>query len=151
MTRRTQDNYPTPHSIINVLLSRLNWPAGDVWEPCAGDGRLAEAMTNRGKDVISHDIATGNDFFDFKKAEAPTLITNPPFGLMRKFIDHAFAIGIERMALVCNERLWACNKGYEQWNRHRPSRLINLTWREDFLGKGGAPDLGHAPRKELRL
>ena len=140
MTRRSRDFYPTPYSIINVLLSRLEWPSTTVWEPCAGDGRLAGAMRFRGAEVVTHDIATGNDFFAWDRAEAPTLITNPPFRLMRQFIDHAFDIGVERMALVCAERLWACGKGHEQWNRHRPSRFANLTWREDYLGKGGSPD-----------
>ena len=114
--RNSRDFYPTPYSIINVLLSRLEWPASVVWEPCEGDGRLAGAMRFRGAEVIGHDIVTG------------------------QFIDHAFDIGVERMALICNERLWACQRGYEQWNRHRPSRFANLTWREDYLNKGGSPD-----------
>jgi len=140
--RRPTDFYPTPHSIINVLLDRLagQWTLTRVWEPCAGDGRMVDAMRKRGWDVSSSDIETGTDFFDCKEAQAKTLITNPPFGRMRPFIDHAFNIGVERMALVCNERLWACQKGHEQWQRHRPSRFINLTWREDYLGKGGSPD-----------
>ena len=138
--RNSRDFYPTPYSIINVLLSRLEWPASVVWEPCEGDGRLAGAMRFRGAEVIGHDIVTGHDFFDFKTAQAPTLITNPPFRYMRKFIDQAFAIGVERMALVCNERLWACGRGHEQWCRHRPSRFVNLTWREDYLNRIGSPD-----------
>ena len=138
--RNSRDYYPTPYSIINVLLSRLEWPYTTVWEPCEGDGRLTGAMRFRGAEVIGHDIVTGHDFFDFKTAQAPTLITNPPFRHMRKFIDHAFDIGVERMALVCNERLWACGKGHEQWCRHRPSRFVNLTWREDYLNRNGSPD-----------
>ena len=47
---------------------------------------------------------------------------------------------LERMVLVCPERLWACKKGWEQFHRHRPARFINLNWREDYLGKGGSPD-----------
>ena len=140
MDKHTRSFYPTPYSIINVLLNRLDWPNEAVWEPCAGDGRLAGAMRHRGAEVITHDIETGHDFFEFRKALAPILITNPPFKLIRKFIDHAFAIGVERMALVCNERLWACGKGHEQWCRHRPSRFANLTWREDYLNKKGSPD-----------
>ena len=140
MTRHGHDFYPTPHSIINVLLSRLEWPQTSVWEPCAGDMRLANAMRQRGSEVITHDIETGHDFFDWDETQADTLITNPPFRPMREFIDHAFGIGVQRMALVCNERLWACQKGHDQWQRHRPSRFANLTWREDYLQRGGSPD-----------
>jgi len=138
--RAPRDFYPTPHSIIDVILDKLGWEPQKVWEPCAGDGRFAQALTAAGHDCISHDIATGHDFFSWKEAQAPALITNPPFNKIRPFIDHAFDIGVQRMALVTNERLWACGKGYQQWNRHRPSRFTNLTWREDYLNKGGAPD-----------
>ena len=133
------DYYPTPHSIVERLIDGLPWQ-GTVWEPCAGDGRMADALQRRGWQVISSDITTGDDFFDFDIAVSHTLITNPPFRVIRQFVDHAFKIGVERMALVCNERLWACGKGLAQWDRHRPSRFSNLSWREDYLGRGGAPD-----------
>tara|TARA_R110000751_G_C13500526_1_gene450284 strand:- start:24 stop:551 length:528 start_codon:yes stop_codon:yes gene_type:complete len=140
MTRNDRDFYPTPHSIIREMLTRIEWAQGLVWEPCAGDNRLVDAMRSMGATVIDHDIETGDDFFDWRTAHADTLITNPPFKPMRKFIDHAFNIGVQRMALVCSERLWSCERGREQWQRHRPSRFVNLTWREDYLRKGGSPD-----------
>jgi len=140
MTRHPRDFYPTPHSIITVLLQEIQWYVAEIWEPCAGDGRLTYAIEEHGYKCVSHDIATGNDFFDFTKCASTNLITNPPFKPIRKFIDHAFDIGVERMALVVPERLFACQKGYEQFTKHRPSRFINLSWREDYLGKGGSPD-----------
>jgi len=141
--RQVNDYYPTPHSIIGVVLWNLDWENIKCWEPCAGDGRFADAID---QDVFSdsktmrHDIVTGHDFFEWKEAQRPDVITNPPFDCIREFVDHAFAIGVQRMALVCPERLWACKKGWEQWRRHCPTRWANLTWREDYLGKGGAPD-----------
>jgi len=139
MTRRANDFYPTPHTIIARLLAELDWE-GKVWEPCAGDGRLVQALRQSNFEVVSGDIHSGTDFFACDQAAAPTLITNPPFAAIRQFIDHAFSLGVQRMALVCNERLWACRKGSDQMRRHRPSRFINMDWREDYLGKGGAPD-----------
>ena len=59
---------------------------------------------------------------------------------LRGIGTYAFSIGVEHMALVCPERLWACKKGSEQMKRHKPSRFINLDWREDYLNKGGTPD-----------
>jgi len=139
--RHPTDFYPTPHLIIASLLHNLNWDNLNPWEPCAGDGRFAEAIEQcYGIDVLSHDIMNGYDFFDWKVARRPDIITNPPFKQIRPFIDHAFKIGVKRMALICPERLWACQKGYEQKQRHNPSRFINLTWREDYLNKGGSPD-----------
>ena len=160
--RHTHDNYPTPHSIIDATLRTLwNIPSFSTvlvnsfwqpWEPCAGDGRFADAIDKRRKlchrydperevqPTIRTDITTGEDFFDYDKALSDTVITNPPFKVIREFIDHAFAIGVTGMALVCPERLWACQKGWEQKQRHNPSHFVNLTWREDYLQKGGSPD-----------
>ena len=140
--RKPNDYYPTPHTVVGAVVSRLSLPLGSekVWEPCCGDGRFAAAIRLTGTDVIQGDIATGDNFFETKKAPAKLLVTNPPFKEIRKFIDHAFTIGVERMALVCPERLWACKKGHDQWQRHRPSVWANLNWREDYLQKGGSPD-----------
>ena len=139
--RVAHDFYPTPFSIIEVLLDQLDWPKGAlVWEPCKGDGRIADALVSHGYNVVTGDISEGDDFFEVTQAKSPRLLTNPPFKPIRQFIDHAFSIGVEQMALVCPERLWACKKGHEQLVRHRPSQFINMDWREDYLGKGGAPD-----------
>jgi hypothetical protein len=138
--RKMHDNYPTPVSIVQELVRRWVLPDMMVWEPCAGDGRFADTMRSMGCAVISSDISMGKDFFDYRRTLAPTLVTNPPFKHIRPFIDHAFSIGVEKMALVCPERLWACKKGREQFERHRPGRFANMDWREDYLQKGGSPD-----------
>ena len=141
MIRKANDFYPTPHSILDVLIHNLYWPDGClVWEPCAGDNRVVDRLTKDGFRVVAGDIQTGQDFFNYDVAPSPFLLTNPPFKYIRDFIDHAFFIGVEHMALVCPERLWACKKGSNQMKKHRPSRFINLDWREDYLGKGGTPD-----------
>tara|TARA_R110000744_G_scaffold2757_1_gene11053 strand:- start:20 stop:535 length:516 start_codon:yes stop_codon:yes gene_type:complete len=140
LTRSQNDFYPTPVSIIDAVMANLRWDLGRVWEPCAGDGRLVDALAANGACVVASDIVDGDDFFACAHAEADTLITNPPFRRLRQFIDHAFTIGVRRMALVCPERLWACGKGADQWRRHRPTRFVNLDWREDYLNKGGSPD-----------
>ena len=139
--RIKNDYYTTPQSIIDVLVKNLGWSKKNpIWESCAGDGRMSRTFEREGYSVISHDITTGNDFFDWSKSPSIALVTNPPFKPIRQFIDHAFKIGVTHMALVCPERIWACKKGKEQFLRHQPSRFINLDWREDYLGKGGKPD-----------
>ena len=142
MTRKPFDFYPTPDSIIEAMLD--HWPFDDpnaIWEPCAGNHYLADILDEYFDcHVYTSDITEGRDFFDTNIRECQTLVTNPPFKHIRPFIDHAFAIGVKQMMLVCPERLWACKKGREQFNRHRPSVWANLDWREDYLGKGGAPD-----------
>jgi hypothetical protein len=142
MVRNANDFYPTPPLIIRAVIKNVVpfSKSIPVWEPCCGDGRFVDAIKQMGVNVIQGDVVTGEDFFEITQAPAKFLITNPPFGKIRNFIDHAFTIGVERMALVCPERLWACKKGYDQWQRHRPTVWANLDWREDYLQKGGSPD-----------
>tara|TARA_E500000318_G_scaffold493_1_gene585 strand:- start:807 stop:1373 length:567 start_codon:yes stop_codon:yes gene_type:complete len=142
MTRNPHDFYPTPFTIVETVVKLVDthWDQKHIWEPCAGDMRFSNALSKNNRQVISTDIRTNQNFYWYKERLAPALVTNPPFSSIRDFIDHAFAIGVEQMMLVCPERLWACGRGYSQWCRYRPSHWINLTWREDYLGKGGKPD-----------
>ena len=137
--RKKFDFYPTPFSVITLVLRHLDW-SGEVWEPCAGDGRFVQALASQFDGVHASDVQTGDDFFAFDRALADTIVTNPPFLRIRDFADHAFEIGVQRMALVCPERLWACGVGSKQFQRHRPSRFANMSFREDYLGRGGSPD-----------
>ena len=143
MTRNKHDFYPTPYSIVDavvgVLQREMQWKDEKLWECCAGDMRFVNAMSDLG-DVVATDIKTNQNFFWYKEALAPVVVTNPPFNCIREFIDHAFAIGVQKMALVCPERLWACARGYSQFQRHKPSYWYQMSWREDYLGKGGKPD-----------
>ncbi len=142
--RKPVDFYPTPISVVTAMIDRFlslkECPVNTVWEPCSGDGRIATELRRAGIDVIETDIMSGEDFFAFDTVLSSVVITNPPFKHIREFIDHAFSIGVTDMALVCNERLWACNKGQDQFKRHKPDIFANMSWREDYLGKGGSPD-----------
>jgi hypothetical protein len=142
--RKTNDSYPTPHSLVERLVEKYIDTMGmpdHVWEPCVGDGRIAKKLLGCGVESVSQsDIQWGQDFFIYKKAIAPVIITNPPFKHIRPFIDHAFAIGVQSMALICGERLWACKRGGGQFERHKPHIFAMMDWREDYLGKGGSPD-----------
>lgn len=144
--RKEYDFYPTPPSIVQLIIKEFTGRNKsemliNVWEPCAGDGRLTKELARESFPFVhSTDIQDGCDFFDFKKALYPNIITNPPFRHIRKFIDHAFDIGVQRMALVSSERLWACKKGREQFERHKPDLFCMMDFREDYLGKGGSPD-----------
>ena len=139
--RHERDFYPTPYRIIDCVLFHVKLRENaTIWEPCGGDGRFSTALEKSGYRVISHDIDEGQDFFEWDEAQAPIIVTNPPFRHIRPFIDHAFEIGVEQMVLITPERLWACQKGSQQLERHRPSLFANLSWSEDYLQKGGSPD-----------
>ena len=43
--RVANDFYPTPYSIANLLIEDVESMGTNIWEPCAGDGRLVNMMT----------------------------------------------------------------------------------------------------------
>ena len=75
--REKYDNYPTPEKIVermvreflDVQISAVKMgnirPPIPVWDPCAGDGRIAKKVRSHGVEAIETDIVTGNDFFDY--------------------------------------------------------------------------------------
>ena len=104
-SRRNYDDYPTPIDSVNQLLDVLELPQGRWLEPCAGDGRIIEAVNtyNGGRtyrrvnwtanelrreckknlvSLIGKDCVHVGDFLD---DELPWLskykvtITNPPY------------------------------------------------------------------------
>ena len=108
--RKANDFYPTPPAMVDTLVHQLRWWWG---EPTGDQGEP--------------------DIWE-------PCCTNPPFKKIRQLVDRAFEIGVEQMALICPERLWACEKGRKQLERYRPSLWANLSFREDYLGKKGSPD-----------
>ncbi len=126
MSRNKHDYYPTPYSIVDTVVRLVDeqWDVNRIWECCAGDMRFSNALGRNDRQIISTDIRTNQNFYWYKETLAPALVTNPPFNSIRDFIDHAFAIGVEKMALVCPERLWACGRGYAQWNRPHSEQCL---------------------------
>lgn len=75
MARNANDFYPTPHSIINVTLQHIGFENVNPWEPCAGDGRFADAIDLEfGVKTLRHDITSGNDFLIGLKRSGPILL-----------------------------------------------------------------------------
>jgi hypothetical protein len=101
--RLDKDFWPTPlelrTALIRYVLPLL--PEGRVWENAAGDGVLADALIQAGRDVIQSDIdpqRRGILRRDFLNDEPPPatsgsiLITNPPFNVIDDFCERALAL-----------------------------------------------------------
>jgi hypothetical protein len=135
-TRDGDDWFPTPPCLIAALI-RFVLPEipGPVWEPCAGDGRLADVMRDAGRDVIATDlnprasgIARLNFLTDDPPAEAHgrAIITNEPFRELNRclirghqLLDCGFASGLVLLfrndALTADCRAEALNRATAEW------------------------------------
>ena len=85
--REAEDYYATPGWVTECLTRQVAL-RGPVWEPCCGDGAIAQVLARAGHEVVATDLAdygygrAGVDFFACT-AFPPgcrTLVTNPPYG-----------------------------------------------------------------------
>jgi hypothetical protein len=108
--------YPTPPWVTRALLRHVDVVGKRVWEPAAGDHRMADVLRHAGADVLTSDIADygsrHNLIFDFLDGSSVTewacemLITNPPFGarneLAVRFAELALLRCAGTVALLLN-------------------------------------------------
>jgi hypothetical protein len=89
--RQANDLYETPEWVTRALIRSIGFNAGNdvVWEPAAGNHKIADVLRAAGATVRTSDIATyGREHdlaFDFLGGEgvdfgARHIITNPPYG-----------------------------------------------------------------------
>jgi hypothetical protein len=143
------DEYPTPAWVTEAVIPYIPPHIRSVWEPAAGEGKMADVLTDNGFDVASSDIQTGNDFFSKRICIVDAIITNPPYSLAQEFIEHALDLvrdqqGLVAMILRCDfdhaktrRNLFSDNKAF--------TRKLILTRRIRWIeGSTGSPSFNHA-------
>lgn len=110
--REEDDFYPTPAWVTECLLRHVTF-RGPVWEPCCGDGAIAQVVAAHGHEVVATDLEDhgfgrpGVDFYACREfpSGCRTLLTNPPYGdgsatrttpnagrFLRSFVRHALEL-----------------------------------------------------------
>ena len=106
--RISHDFYPTPEGITRSLLEICPELPRFIFEPCAGNGAIADVLQSKEKYVQDSDIqwvsesdlrpqdATTAHFWDFWNLELPVYakdwatVTNPPFNLAHEILPLAY-------------------------------------------------------------
>src|SRR3954451_12402261 len=86
-TRQDRDFYPTPAWVTEALLRRVHL-SKEIWEPCCGNGAMAQVLEAHGHRVVGTDLVdrgygeAGRDFL--AETQLPegvsAIVTNPPYG-----------------------------------------------------------------------
>lgn len=103
--REPDDFYRTPEHATRPLLAREKF-YGIVWEPACGDGAISRLLQQLpGSVVISsdlHDRGFGEVGVDFLKTQrrATHVVTNPPYRLAQKFVEHALDCATVKVAML---------------------------------------------------
>lgn len=147
--RKPADFYPTPPDVTLALLKWLNLNGDElIWEPACGDGAMSKAMIKEGFAVISTDLREdagfgigGSDFLNQQmELDVDWIITNPPFNLAAKFIEHALTI-TPNVAMLLKATYWNAKGREALFRKHPPTYILPLTWRPAFLEeeRGSSP------------
>jgi hypothetical protein len=149
--RVTADFYPTPHEVTRALLQKLKLDQSiKIWEPACGEGHMAEEIKLFGHSVESTDLfdrGYGEYGVDFTKQinnrGCQWMITNPPFSEAESFIKTAASMSLDGFALLVKSQYWHAKKRIPLFKKYRPSMILSLTWRPDFMfgERGGAPTM----------
>ncbi len=139
-TRREHDFYPTAPEATLALLKKEQRHLeayGTVWEPACGDGAIAKLLPGNviATDLIDRGYGTLADFLTSPK-RAPAIVTNPPFKLARQFIEHAWWLEVDYLALLLKSTFWHAANRVSLWRGWAPTVEYKLTWRLDFTGQG---------------
>jgi hypothetical protein len=90
--RKENDLYETPGWVTEALLPHLG-DVQSIWEPACGNGAIVDHLVRRGiKSIDFTDITDGRDFLKEGPRPVEAIVTNPPYGLAKEFIEHAIAI-----------------------------------------------------------
>lgn len=102
--REKDDFYPTWPGATTALLA-VEAFEGAIWECAAGEGDMSRVLIDAGHQVISTGLidrgycAGRTDFLMEWRARAPNIVTNPPFGLAREFVDKALSLTTGKVAM----------------------------------------------------
>ena len=83
-----KDLVMTPESLAIDIIKHYK-PTGKILDPSRGDGAFYNNFDTDNKDWC--ELSEGKDFFDYNET-VDWIITNPPWSLMREFLDHAMKI-----------------------------------------------------------
>jgi hypothetical protein len=89
-----EDEVMTPPHIARMVIDHFK-PTGTVLEPARGTGNFFEQLPVP-KDWC--EISRGRDFFDYVE-KVDWIITNPPYSIYDRFLDHCFELA-DNVALL---------------------------------------------------
>ncbi len=134
------DFYATPPWCYENL--DIDWSIFEnAHEPCRGDGRIQFFLEEEGLECTYSEILEDKDFFEWTE-ETDLILTNPPFSIAQKFIDHALNYSNTCFMLLRLNYLGSIGR-HEWWKKNPPIAIHVLSKRPSFTGTGtDATDYG---------
>lgn len=109
LAERGDDLYESPPEAVRALLQAEPLPK-TIWEPACGPGSIVRVLREAGHfvyatDLVDYGCPESESRRDFLMERAPSfaidaIVTNPPFKLANRFVAHALALGIPKVAML---------------------------------------------------
>ena len=123
-TREPRDHYPTPPIAVEQLLEKESFD-GSIWEPCCGEGNIASFFPNCMASDIRDDNIYGEPNIDFltEHREVDCIITNPPYALAQKFVEHSLKCANKKVAMLCKLAFLEGKARHEMFKNYPPKKV----------------------------
>lgn len=126
------DCYGTPDYAVMPLVKYLN-PAWQIWEPCCGNGRIVRYLAREGFAVVGTDLQFGVDMFNAHPVGIDCIITNPPYSINDRVIQHLYLLRIPFALLV--PPMVISNSSTQRWAKQYGMELLLLDQRVSFYSE----------------
>ncbi len=146
-TRKENDCYETPEWVTEALVPHLSFIANRIWEPACGSGKMVRVLSAASFRVIGSDIEAGVDFLEQRSCggDYDAIVTNPPFGLAREFIEHGLLMARVTAMLLRTDYDHAKTRQHLFGGCPSFAKKIVLTKRIVWFDRpGAAPSFNHA-------
>lgn len=98
------DYCQTPPDALDSILEYCRGKI--VWECAAGEGLLVDRISEVGA-VVSSDILSGQNFFDYQPRKWDVIVTNPPYSIKYDWLERCYELGKPFALLMPVEMLGA--------------------------------------------
>lgn len=160
MARRKLDQYFTPPFFTQILIPEgIVRPTDSLFEPCSGQGDLAEVLAPAVLNTVTNDIDTSMpanfhadarlpQCFDFiRNSETRgnwVIVTNPPFRSAFPIIQNAVASGARAVAMLVRLTFLEPTNERAPWLKANPPSRVLVLPRWSFLNNGATDSATYA-------
>jgi len=121
------DQYDTPESATRSLMSRITFN-GLIWECACGNMSMAKVLEQYNA-VLATDILTGTDFLKTNFI-CENVVTNPPYRLAEKFVNHALDSAIEKVAMFLRLNFLEGQSRYKMFTKTPLKQILVFSKRQ---------------------
>lgn len=131
LTNREENDFYATEPLATYLLCEKERFSTTVWEPCVGEGHIAEALKQCGynvkcSDIIDRGYTKDIKLQDFLEVDIPDnkfdIITNPPYKLAGEFVKHALDISVDgvKVAMFLKIQFLESAERYKLFKQYPP-------------------------------